>query len=63
MKLNIDFFNLINLILFDRLAEIEHQISSASATNAPCTAQIAFGSSNSSNASVEENERNKESII
>lgn len=48
----------------NRLAEIEHQISSAAASAAnSCSAQIGFLSSTSSNASAEENERNKESII
>ncbi|KAH7641150.1 cyclic nucleotide-gated channel rod photoreceptor subunit alpha-like [Dermatophagoides farinae] len=47
----------------NRLAEIEHQISSAASANS-CSAQLGFiSSNNSSNASVEDNERNKESII
>ena len=46
-----------------RLAEIEHQISSAASANSCSAAQLGFISSNSSMASVEDNERNKESII
>ncbi|KPM09511.1 cyclic nucleotide-gated olfactory channel-like protein [Sarcoptes scabiei] len=44
----------------NRLAEIEHQISSAATTN---PIPMSFMSSNSSNASAEDNERNRESII
>ncbi|KAH9416785.1 hypothetical protein DERP_011900 [Dermatophagoides pteronyssinus] len=47
----------------NRLAEIEHQISSAASANSCSAAQLGFISSNSSMASVEDNERNKESII
>lgn len=45
-----------------RLAEIELQICSANSGNS-CSAQLASVSSNSSNVSADENERNKESII